>query len=461
MKQIERLVIDGFQDIISRIGQETDEKVSQVSSAITKALEKFGKSITERLNSKLNETEKAIESVKKNKMNMSEKEVIHKEIESFRTSVIESQRKTFNTIYTEMTTQFRQATEQSEKSLKQLNYDTITASVQSKVMAQLDSKLKENLDQLKKENAQLIQQHQENDSKLSAKITEAVSKQVKQQINQDNLKNTLTQLPEYQSLLSMRDTLRQNPVALQKTEGTSSADLKAVLASVNRLSEELTELRQRTNSTRTIVDALKDTSPETPKDVDFKAAVKHIQEMEREVSTIYSNIKMMETAVDAKSKLIEETADQLQQPPQAGSGSRKRPRLDGEGENASEDVTVLLNRLSELENKHQKLLDFILQCKDTVLDDMFPTRLQAAMKKIEQVLVNHETFIAYLIDPFATSKKVEKTSIDFAQETSMLTPAMLDAITQLVKKTAQDVSAPLQKRIKQLEEKLDSQTANQ
>ncbi|KAI8349942.1 hypothetical protein EDC96DRAFT_519864 [Choanephora cucurbitarum] len=466
MKLAERLVIDGFQDVISKVQKDTDEKVKDLSSAITKALERFGKSITDRLNKKLNETERELESIKETKVNVSDKEEVLEKIESFKKSVIETQEKTYNRLYHEMTYQFREATKQSEKALQQLNYDTVSESVQSKVMAKLDAKLKESLEHVKKENAQLIEQQQQSSTQLSAKITDTVSLLVERQLTPDQIKATITSSPEYQSLLSMRDSLKQNPIALQQKpmEGmATAAEVKALMDSVARLSEELVELKQRTDSTRTVVDALKSSSTEQPKDVDYKAAVKHMEEMERQVTIIHGHIKMMETAVEAKSKLVEETADQLQPPSDADtSSSRKRPRLDSEADNQADDTATLLNRLTELENKHQKLLDFILQCKDTVLDDMFPTRLQAAMKKIEQVLVNHETFIAYLIDPFATSQRVQqKTNIDFNQETSTLTPAMLDAITQLVKKTAQDVSAPLQKRIKQLEEKLESQSAKQ
>ncbi|OBZ86987.1 hypothetical protein A0J61_04962 [Choanephora cucurbitarum] len=466
MKLAERLVIDGFQDVISKVQKDTDEKVKDLSSAITKALERFGKSITDRLNKKLNETEKELESIKETKVNVSEKEEVLEKIESFKKSVIETQEKTYNRLYHEMTTQFREATKQSEKALQQLNYDTVSESVQSKVMAKLDAKLKESLEHVKKENARLIEQQQQSSTQLSAKITDTVSLLVEKQMTPDQIKATITSSPEYQSLLSMRDSLKQNPIALQQKpmEGmATAAEIKALMDSVARLSEELVELKQRTDSTRTVVDALKSSSTEQSKDVDYKAAVKHMEEMERQVTIIHGHIKMMETAVEAKSKLVEETADQWQPSSDADtSNSRKRPRLDSEADNHADDTATLLSRLTELENKHQKLLDFILQCKDTVLDDMFPTRLQAAMKKIEQVLVNHETFIAYLIDPFATSQRVQqKPNIDFNQETSTLTPAMLDAITQLVKKTAQDVSVPLQKRIKQLEEKLESQSAKQ
>ncbi|KAI8087738.1 uncharacterized protein B0P05DRAFT_584957 [Gilbertella persicaria] len=459
IKNSEIAVIEGFQDIVSKVMSETDEKVTKVSEGIRRALEKFGKSITDQFNNKLSETEKGIELLKTEKLSVSEKEAITKIIDDFKSSVIETQRKTFSNITTQMTAQFQSASEKNDKLMKQFDIANVTHSVQAKVLESMDKKLKENLDQLKKENTQLIEKHQQSNITLSSKFAELITKQVHEQTNPDKLQKIISSLPEFQALLTMQESLKNNPQgpALNANE---LADFASLRESVSRLSKELNELKHRSSSTRAIVDVLKDAGvsrTESAKiDVDYKAAVKHMEEMEREVSLIYNNIKIMETVVSVKSKAVEEATGSKESTEIV---SRKRPRLEGPDEEMV-DQTALLARLAELENKHQKLLDFILQCKDTVLDDMFPTRLQATMKKIEQVLVNHETFIAYLIDPFTTTQRTRSTNFTLPEDTSSvnaLHPSMLDAITQLVKKTAQEVSAPLRKKIKVLEDKLERQ----
>lgn len=73
---------------------------------------------------------------------------------------------------------------------------------------------------------------------------------------------------------------------------------------------------------------------------------------------------------------------------------------------------------------------------------------------------NHQTFIAFLTDPFTTSKTIKtKESASIPQSTSpqpSLHPAMLDAITLLVKQTAEEYSLPLKEKIRALEDKLNA-----
>jgi len=66
-----------------------------------------------------------------------------------------------------------------------------------------------------------------------------------------------------------------------------------------------------------------------------------------------------------------------------------------------------------------------------------------------------------LTDPFTTSKTLkarETASIpqSTAQPSSELNPAMLDAISLLVKQTAEEISLPLKEKIKALEDKLNA-----
>lgn len=68
---------------------------------------------------------------------------------------------------------------------------------------------------------------------------------------------------------------------------------------------------------------------------------------------------------------------------------------------------------------------------------------------------NHENFIRFLVDPFSTAQQkivLPQTSVT----EGMLSPAMIDAISQLVQKTAKESTEPLEKKIKLLEEQLNS-----
>lgn len=74
---------------------------------------------------------------------------------------------------------------------------------------------------------------------------------------------------------------------------------------------------------------------------------------------------------------------------------------------------------------------------------------------------NHEKFISFLVDPFTTTKNFQQTSIskEVVPE-GTLNPAMIDAISQLVKRTAEEISVPLQKKIKLLEDKLEARQSS-
>lgn len=68
---------------------------------------------------------------------------------------------------------------------------------------------------------------------------------------------------------------------------------------------------------------------------------------------------------------------------------------------------------------------------------------------------NHETFIAFIIDPFSTKKKREELPMTSLSEDKYLNPAMIDCIQQLIKKTTEEAVAPLHKQIKELQEQLN------
>lgn len=62
------------------------------------------------------------------------------------------------------------------------------------------------------------------------------------------------------------------------------------------------------------------------------------------------------------------------------------------------------------------------------------------------------------MDPFAASRNENISIANHAISEGTLSPAMIDAISKLVKKTAEEVSLPLEKKIKLLEEKLQAKS---
>lgn len=71
---------------------------------------------------------------------------------------------------------------------------------------------------------------------------------------------------------------------------------------------------------------------------------------------------------------------------------------------------------------------------------------------------NHERFIHFLVDPFAASRNETVSIATNAVPEGTLSPAMIDAISKLVKKTAEEVALPLEQKIKLLEEKLQAKS---
>jgi hypothetical protein len=247
--------------------------------------------------------------------------------------------------------------------------------VEQKIMSNLDSKFNDYLEKAKEQTTSMMAQKQS----VPDRVAELVKKEISDQVSPTQLQSIITSLPEFQALKQMRETLPASTETVPKFD-----DIKSV---VMNLSSELVDLKQRTNHTRSIVDVLRTqglpTNESSAIEFDQSAALKHMEQMERDVSMIYNSIKMIEAVVSVKSKGVEDAANAELTP-------RKRPRVedtvtrapDGEISN-----NAILAKLNDIETKHQKLIDFIFQCKDTVLDDMFPTRLEAAMKKIERILL--------------------------------------------------------------------------
>ncbi|GAN03835.1 hypothetical protein MAM1_0049c03290 [Mucor ambiguus] len=447
MKTAETQVVMGFQDIMQYLMGHCQDSLNTTQEFMRTALGKFGSSLTGGLDTSIADIRKHLIEVDNNKMNASEKANILNTIDAFKKHIVELQKNQINAIKSVTEQQYTRLAEQIDQRLQGVNAEALTTQVQKRVADNLDDKLRQRWQELEK--AQKAQKAlpslQANEGQVSEKIVQTVRDEVKNYLTTDTLKSIISTLPEYQALQILRPEAAPLPDVVKKI----MADLQ----------QEVNDLKDKSFSTRTLVNNLVDRNltPTEATQAHQAAAIMHIQEMEKSIQLMHNNMKMMETVISTQIKRMEESNA-------AASTSRKRPRVDddlemGDQQDESSNKEVL-RRIAEVESAHQKLLDFILQWKDTVLDDNFPEKLSNAFKKIEEVLLNHQTFIAFLTDPFTTSntlKAKETASIpQLSTSQPTLHPAMLDAISLLVKQTAEEYSLPLKEKIKALEEKLNS-----
>ncbi|KAI8376521.1 uncharacterized protein BYT42DRAFT_574913 [Radiomyces spectabilis] len=136
--------------------------------------------------------------------------------------------------------------------------------------------------------------------------------------------------------------------------------------------------------------------------------------------------------------------------------NRKRPRAD----DAS--IQTIQEQLATLETQHRQLVDFIYQFRTNVLSLKFPSRLESCILHIEDILSSHEQFIAFLVNPLVASEGQQKVALPAApksdEENTQLSPTVIHAIQDLVKKSTEQATEPLLKKIRTLEEKLAQQT---
>ncbi|CEP10538.1 hypothetical protein [Parasitella parasitica] len=450
MRTAEKQVIKGFQDILQFIMNKASNDVASVKTSMAGTLSQFSNSLLKGFEQKIEDIKQHLMAIDELKMDRSEKNDIQGTIDAFKTHIVELQKNQIETVKGVTEKQYAALSAHFNERLESVNPESIAKRVQQQVMESLDSKFKQQMQTLEVANKGIFTQG--GNAIVSDTIAQSVIDQVKAHLTPDSLKSIISTLPEYQALQSLRP--EQIPVS------------EAIKKIITDLQQEVNDLKTQGHSTRALVNNLVDRNVSlTDKEAihaQHSAALIHIEEMQKNIQLMHNNMKMMETVMSVQAKRIEETAASSSQ----STVSRKRARTDEDGglidqkeEHSNEKV---LERVVEMETRHQKLLDFILQFKDTVLDETFPDRLSAAFKKFQDIMLNHQTFIAFLVDPFSTSKSLHSTeSVSIpqqssAQESPVLNPAMLDAISLLVKQTAEEISSPLKEKIKALEDKLNA-----
>lgn len=371
MKTAEAQVVMGFQDVMQYLMDHCQDSLKNTQEYMRAALGKFGTSLTGGFETSIKELRKHLVDMDNSKLDTTEKANILKTIDTFKAHIVELQKNQINAIKNVTEKQYAQISGQIDQRLQNVNAEALTAQVQQRVVSNLDGKFKQHLQELDKAQ-KALPQSQGSSEQMSDKIAQTVKDEMKNYLTPETLKSIISTLPEYQALQTLRPEATPLPDAVKKI----MADLQ----------QEVKDLENKSFSTRTLVNNLVDrnlTSTEAMQ-VRQAAAVKHIEEMEKSIQLMHNNMKMMETVISVQVERMKETNA-------VASTSRKRPRVDDDlemvdqqDENSNREV---LRRIAEVESAHQKLLDFILQWKDTVLDDNFPEKLGNAFKKIEEVLL--------------------------------------------------------------------------
>ncbi|CAO3696436.1 unnamed protein product [Rhizopus stolonifer] len=427
----ENLAAVQFKEIAQNIGG----YANKIKQSVATALGDFSSTVLTATNVKISSTNEIINTLKKEKMDQSAGDEIRASLDQFKKQVIDFQSKNMETISASNEKIFKDIVERMKHMLDNFEQNEVVNKTAALVNRQLDEKLNQQL--------KALSQQQPTASNVSKdQMLDIVKKELNTRLGPANLQSIISNLPEVQIITDFCKKLPPLPPSSDMYPDMVS--VKEISLSVNK---EMDILKQRVEETRSIVDSIRAQGLNKPgqsnsNSTNENEALAKMQAIERQVTLMHSNIKMIETALNTKTNALE-----------VSSASRKRTRSNSDVDMALDDS--IKSRLEEIESKHQKLLDFILQCKDNVLDDMFPTRLEAAMKKIERTLINHETFIAFIIDPFSTKKKREEIPMKNLSEDKYLNPGMIDCIQKLIKKATDEATAPLHEQIKSLQEQLN------
>lgn len=374
MHTAENHVIMGFQDILQFLMEKSDTGVETAKSFMGTSLKNFGTALTGGFEKKLAEIRQHLMDIDETKMDRTEKTNIQGTIDAFKEHIVELQKKQIASLKTVTVQQFEYLSTKVNETLQDVNPEALAERVQQRVLENVDLKFKHHLKEFEAANKGLTSQ--ENNGNISEKIAQTVKNELQAHLTPDALKSIISTLPEYQAIQS-----------LSPEQAPLSETVRKIIAD---LTQEINDVKTQGFSTRAFLNNLIDKNL-TPTDTEVMnahqaAAISHMEELQKNIQLMHNNIKMMETVMTVKAKEIEESAAASSN---STAVSRKRPRTEDDLIDSGDEYSnkAVIKRVDEMETKHQKLLDFILQCKDTVLDETFPTRLEAAFKKIEDKLL--------------------------------------------------------------------------
>jgi chromosome segregation ATPase len=288
-----------------------------------------------RLNSEIEKLKEQVEEAKQKKSSLK------KELEDTKKSLLEQQEVRFNKVKDIQTQQFSKLNDKVDSYVALVDKEKLAMHVTDKVQTYVNKYREEQRTQM--------QQGSSSSNVISNNIKEYISREINKKL--DQLKPPANTTVAQEHLESLEKTAADLSKFIEKQKEKAEATQKQ-LASLN---------------------------PTQSDNNQAKTVTKHMEEVERHITVMYHNIKMVENFINFKVNNIAGGLD-------ASNRSRKRARLEN-GEMDVDDQEDVFIRLTALEEKHQQMIDYVVQFRDNVLDPAFPTRIESALSKIEQVLL--------------------------------------------------------------------------
>ncbi|ORZ05464.1 hypothetical protein BCR42DRAFT_180718 [Absidia repens] len=188
------------------------------------------------------------------------------------------------------------------------------------------------------------------------------------------------------------------------------------------------------------------TSMETMENLKVKMSLQRLDDVEKNVVYLLSKVEVMEPRYKldfAEVKKMLETKGVLSKDQQIPSlGDKRSHEIMARGTDDEDRILRLEEEVKRVDFKLASLVEYIHRFRSNVLHPTFPDKLDTGLQHMEEVLKNHEMFIAYLVDPVAASNSTDDGEPPFTLTASDLgkqhehnpsiSPALLTTIGKLV-----------------------------
>lgn len=373
MSVSEKEVIEGFLKVIAYVASKSSKSAVDTTSQWNEKFNKFTASFTSELKSGLERTEKSVQELRTSKLDASCKEELNQKMTHLQETIIDKYRGFLD----EFSKGANQMISESAKKVDDFVSAYDSKVIYEKIKGTLDQKIKQQLEKIDRNKIETQDLRKEFEAQVQD-LLEQVKQLVQTNVGPEAIGKFIGQMPEYQVVKEAAEKIQSAP----PTE--SLTNVEAIKKSITYLTSELTEVKQNYQETKVVLDTLRTQGlgrSVDPREFNQDVALRRMEHIEKEVQVIYNHIQFIETTIKVKASQVEEEREERR----GTDGSNKRARIDLDGHSVNHDQCAVA--ISHLQAQHQKLLDFILQSKDTVLDESFQQRLEAVVAKIEQVLM--------------------------------------------------------------------------
>ena len=314
-----------------------------------------------------------------------------------------------------------------------------------------------------------IQQHVKDTVDASTPETQAKLKE----LVQSQVRSHLEDPKAYDNLIKGSDEFKALHTRVQGVDKLFK-EMEPTLKGLSRMEAKVKEFESKLNQLTQVADALvKHRGQGEGGSIEdselLKTLSRRMDEMRTELNGTVDQLKTSENLVHMRYREIEQY---LSSSNDTGEPSKKRQRVSESGSaaegggdkenNMASTIDDLMAKFQLLERKHTHMLDYIEQFRTTTLHPQFPDRLQDVVANLFSNQQNHEGILAHLVDPIAASSG-QKVNLAVNPEgapplpnTSIMSPAMMQAIQELVQKKVDEQVSKHVTRLNQLEKQLQS-----